>query len=166
MVLAKHQFQIEIPKRGKVCLGCQKPFEKGDSFRSALIENEGWKRADYCVSCWEQLPQIEKVAFWHGVVPEQSDKVSLPKDKGERALLLLKEKSATPDHEREAFLLALYLLRKKLILLRKEVKNKEGEMLYLFEVAETEEPIAIKKVLVQPHEQPIFQQRLDALFSD
>lgn len=116
-----------IPRRSRHCLRCTSSFVQGMEYFSLLKENA---REDFCVSCWQAGEGI----YWKSKVPIQDN----DKRSGhEKALDLLREE---PETEMGG-VVALYLMRNKVITYRGELHE-----LSLYEVLETEEIIAVKKV--------------------
>jgi hypothetical protein len=150
--MVKQPFILEIPKRSRCCHKGQEPFQPGTDYYSTLIEDpDGLLRRDYCPTCWDE--QTRSVALkqaksiWKSQVPAKAVNPLEGLNREEKALALFKEAVAakTPEMEAEAFILALYLARKKQIAFRDELQ-KENEHLYLYEELATEEIICVKKV--------------------
>lgn len=111
-------FQIVIPKRTASCFHCKAAFAEGQEIQSQLMEKkEGWLRQDVCVPCFTPL---ESAIIWkhtmggeEKVLPEHRDHIS-------HTLKLLQELIVSEEvsaHE-EAYLLALYLVRQKVLVHR------------------------------------------------
>ena len=147
-------FQIEIPKRGAVCAHHGEALTPGSEYYSALKagEQEGLlSRKDYCAACWETLQQnkqlLDVISSWKSMVPPKKEGSDLPKQRDERALYLLKEALASSEDRRdEAFVLALYLARRRRLYLRQELKRANQPPASIYEVAETEEMLCVPKV--------------------
>jgi hypothetical protein len=148
-------FQIEIPKRGTVCACDQAPFTQGMELHSILTDavDEGvYIRKDYCMSCWEKIsPQIisEGVrSIWKSKVPAKKGISDLPKQRDARAMYLLKEALLRQgvDDFAEAFILAMYLARKRLIYFRQDLILEDGQKASIYEVAQTEEMLCVRKI--------------------
>lgn len=148
-------FQIEIPKRASHCVKGGEFLNQGDSYYTALIsaQNEyAYERQDYCLTCWEaiDLPNQAIASSWKSVVPFKKDKSELPKRRDDRALYLLKEALSDQEGEgakEEAFVLSLYLARRRLITVRQELM-KGGFPYFLYEVAETEEMLCVPRIFL------------------
>lgn len=146
----RNYFQIEIPKRSNTCSLGQEPLEPGMEYHS-LLQDEGEElvRKDFCSACWGKLEQEATAGIhWKSKVPpgkEDDQKLNLQRD--EMAFHLFREalKSEEESAREEAFVLSLYLARKRMMYLRQEV-NKEGRIMQLYEVAGTEEMILVPKV--------------------
>ena len=125
---------IQIPSRARVCFGCQAPFTQGDNYASRLSKKGD--RCDFCFVCWDKEKE-RGLALWKGQVPKKTA-IEERTDRLERALELLKEAESDP---KEAFLIALFLQRKKWLSLKAEYRDR-----LLYEVVATEEMIEISKV--------------------
>lgn len=163
--------QIEIPKRASHCFKGGELLNQGDSYYSALIlgQNEHvYQRQDYCLTCWKECGQSipAMASSWKSIVPKKKEKSELPKRRDDRALYLLKEALANLEAEgakEEAFVLSLYLARRRLIAVRQELM-KEGKPFSLYEVAETEEMFCIPKISLSELKIEKVQQELSKKF--
>jgi hypothetical protein len=156
-------FHIEIPKRSSCCVKGGESLNPGSDYYSVLIkgDEEGvYQRQDYCVNCWSQAEQVPSGrSVWKSRVPIKKEGSELPKQRDARALYLLKElltNQITPTANAEAFVLALYLARRRLIVLRREVEREGQPPLSIYEVLETEEMVCVPKLsLSQLHVEQI-----------
>ena len=148
-------FQVEIPKRGPICAKGGEPFEPGLDYYSQLLEDDNagsLQRLDYCKQCWEEISRTKggrrAATSWRSSVPAAKGLSDLPKKRDDRALYLLKEalNSQSPDQVPEAFVLSLYLARRRLITLRHEMKSDARGPLSIYEVADTEEMLCVPKL--------------------
>ena len=144
-------FQIEIPKRATSCIKGGELLAQGMEYYSTLVRGDGeedFQRHDYCPACWEKANQTMQSSSWKSVVPFKKDGSELPKRRDERALYLLKEVLRDKENENsalEAFVLSLYLARRRLIFFRQEMKKRDNKTVSIYEVAETEEMLCIPK---------------------
>jgi len=142
-------FPIEIPSRSALCAGCGARFEPCAHYTSVLHEEKEavLSRQDFCTACRAKAEEKRGVTSWKGRVPEKIVEEDPFQSRDEKALALLKE-SATEEEQgerqQEAFILALYLARKRQLALRKELERK-GERIFLYEVVETEEMIPVRQ---------------------
>lgn len=147
----KVPFQIEIPRRSAFCAKGQEQFAAGSEYYSALMEgaNGEWQRQDFCLSCWEGPVCQDYIrnakSFWKSKVPLKQETEALSRNREERALQLLKQALKEGHHE-EAFVLALFLARSRMIVLREQLPQDDGSLLNLYEVTSTEEMLAVKKI--------------------
>lgn len=149
-------FAIEIPKRAACCAKGGEPLLQGADYYSALVKDEAadaYQRQDYCVACWEKAgehgvsPAV--CSSWKSTIPLKKGASELPKRRDERALYLLKQALADQDSPyavEEAFVLALFLARRRLIFLRQEIKREGKFPMSIYEVAETEEMLCVPKI--------------------
>ncbi len=98
------------------------------------------------------------------MVPSRNPKVNDPRERGERALLLLRE-SLTAGEDAEAFVLGLYLQRLRLSAARQEIVR-EGVEFTLYEVLETGEMITVPKVILSHIEVIDVQKRISKRLND
>lgn len=150
----KASFQIEIPKRGDMCAQGKEPLIPGMEIHSVLresLEDQGlYERQDYCNFCWEQLCSQNTIigSIWKSKIPFKNEAPNLPKQRDARAMSLLKEalmRNGKDDHA-EAFILALYLARRRLMYFRQELVLEDGQAASVFEVADTEEMLCVRKI--------------------
>lgn len=148
-------FYVEIPKRSLCCVKGGEPFLPGSQYYSTIMleeKGERYQREDYCMECWKKghpSSDSQMISSWKSIVPIKKELSELPKRRDERALYLLKEILVNPNDSStnsEAFILALFLARRRLIVLRQEV-IREGKLpLCIYEVMETEEMLSIPKI--------------------
>lgn len=114
----KAQFQIVIPKRNLVCVNCKNSFSSGQEIQSQLVESsQGWLRQDACTPCFSPL---ESAVIWKHTIGTEEKVLPENQDHIAHALELLQKligSELIAEHE-EAFLLALYLVRKKVLIHR------------------------------------------------
>lgn len=146
---------IEIPKRSIACTHCQERLTLGMEFHSTLKDSsdEGcYIRQDYCLVCWEKLSsQIDLEVIrstWKSKIPTKKDASDLPKQRDARAMHLLKEALTRQgiDDYAEAFVLTMYLARKRLIYFRQDLLLEDGQKASLYEVAQTEEMLCVRRI--------------------
>lgn len=165
-------FTIEIPKRNSVCARGQETLLPGMEFYSILKESSegGYIREDYCLACWKHISSEIDLnmirSLWKSKVPTKKEVSELPKQRDARAMYLLKDaltRQSVQDYQ-EAFLLAMYLARKRLIYFRQDLILEDGYPASLYEVAETEEMLCVRKVNLSTLEIETLQPILAAKF--
>lgn len=157
-------FQIAIPKRGTVCAKGQETLAPGSDYYSTLVETpEGFQRQDYCLTCWHHHAKKECLehmrTYWKSKVAAKKEVSDLSRNRDDRALELLKQALAHEEHA-EAFVLALYLARRRRIYLRQQHHQEDGKVLNLYEVAATEEMLAVRKLALSQLDIDVIQQKL------
>lgn len=149
----KANFQIKIPKRSSHCAVCGSLLEPGAAFTSLVAEGENeWERKDFHDSCWTGG---EKGGMhWSSKVPEASPQEAPPElTRDEKGLKGLKECLASEgkEFEAQAYVLALYLTRRKQLVLRKHVRRKKGLFL-VYEDAGGEETYVVYQPALSPQQ--------------
>lgn len=134
-----HVLQTDIPRRSNCCQKCNNAFRPNDLYFSMLFKT---CRQDFCQSCWNDFDRSNCLCYWKASVPIRKCSINPPLSKQDRYLSLLK--GAIEHNSDEAYLLALYLVRKKVLLSRKEYLQ-GADIFSLFEIASTEEMLTIKK---------------------
>lgn len=144
---------IEIPKRSAHCFDQKEPLTAGMDYVSVILNDESGEkfiRQDFCLPCWQKkekqgLSSTYK-SFWKGKVPPSKAEKQVPFHP-DQLLEWLRQalQDSTPAGQARAFVLALFLTRKKQLFLRQEVKVQSKPAL-LFEVAETEEMLTVQKI--------------------
>lgn len=171
--MVKSVFQIEIPKRTTICHSCQQPLNPGSEIFSALKEGQiegAYDRQDFCLSCWNKPSAQDSnstvQSLWKSKIPLKKPVSDLPKQRDARALCLLKAalNSSEPDDQAEAFILALYLGRRRLLYFRQDLVLEDGQAACICEIAETEEMLCIRKISLSNLQVEKVQQQLAKKF--
>ncbi len=142
--MSNRLLQLTIPARSGACHGCEERFSEGDPVFSTLIE-EG-RREDRCAKCWDTYKAPDTLlSLWQGVVPSKKvEKAKEMEAQGrDRALALLREYLEAKKLG-QAFLLALYLERRGVLVRCKELRRKVGRV-RLYEVCETGEALYVPR---------------------
>lgn len=148
-------FQIEIPRRSSICSKGNEVLAPGSEYYSVLTEdlNTTYIRQDFCLNCWLESKQGDsqqkKKNYWKAKVADSKKELAdVFGSRDERAMELLKVamQRNEVDDQAEAFVLALYLARRKIICLRKQLHHAELGAINLYEVIATEEMLSIKRM--------------------
>lgn len=130
----KAQFQISIPKRAGFCGSCRAAFQSEQEIQSQLLEQDnGWFRQDSCTECYKPL---NSAVVWKHTIGSREIIEPESRDHIDKALELLQRliDGETQEEFEEAFLLALYLVRKKILVHRVKMglyENLETGDMYL-----------------------------------
>jgi len=126
-----------IQRSNRQCCSCSKQFAEGENYYSALFDtgNE-FERADYCTECWGGSGAENKAfSFWKThVAPREEQKKLFVDDEVllDFFLRLSAEEGEQPEHKvKFRYILALVLLRKKLLRFVDIVREDEQEILLL-----------------------------------
>ncbi|TVL98760.1 MAG: hypothetical protein CV087_20445 [Candidatus Brocadia sp. WS118] len=122
----------EIKKGSNGCLLCNKEFSEEEEYYSALFdENKTFIRKDFCASCWNNGKEGEEFSFWKTKVPKKDKPVQTMINMDVLLDVFMKLEGSHETHERNLrYVLALYLIRKKVFKL-KSLKRQDGEEIIL-----------------------------------
>ncbi len=119
----------EVARSSGRCQRCDAEFKEGQDFYTALRESEeGFERRDFCPTCWEG-DEPAAFCFWKTRVPPKETKQRLLVDDG--VLINFFERLADqtePLRVRFRFVLALILMRKKLLRYERTVREDDREV--------------------------------------
>ena len=123
--------EYDISRTSGQCLTCQKALEPGDEFMAAVREGEeGLLREDHCLECWQKRPDAadgDHLAVWRARVPQPQEKRKLLVDDPLIANFFERlEDAETPAKISYRFVLALVLMRKKILVYEGMRKSPEG----------------------------------------
>lgn len=126
----------DISRPAEQCCSCQKPLEPGQEFVAILHEvDEQLHRADFCPACWQVAPRqgdTDVLGVWRTRVPDPQEKKKLLIDDD----LLVDFFQRLQDAEEPArinfrYVLALVLMRKKLLIYDRMITNEAGQEVWL-----------------------------------
>jgi len=144
-----------IPRRSRVCSKSQKKFEPGDEYLSIISEGEHeglFHRDDILLEYWEQNRDEallkNSCSSWRAKIPAGAEAPKEAEELLERAFELFFEALDKPDPVR-AFILALFLARKKVLIFRQEMFHQDKQT-YVYEVADSEEVICVDVMKLSP----------------
>ncbi len=147
----------KVEKHGQACCRCETEFDEGESFFSALREEEGaFQRRDFCGDCWAGEQPDGYFCFWKSRRPESRERQTV----GPAVLLDLLDQMRAPSSRREKalrFVLALYLSRKKALRLAGEADDADA---LVFEVVGGDEEYRVEPVELEEDEQEKLTRRL------
>jgi hypothetical protein len=106
----------EINKPLGQCYGTERKIESGEEYFAALVETaEGLQRRDFCADYWEsQKPDV--FCYWKTRLPEPGQKKQLfVDDQMLMAFFERLEKETEPEKVNFRFVLALILMRKRIL---------------------------------------------------
>lgn len=128
-------------------------------------EEEKYHRQDFCSVCWGHEAFKQAKSFWKGRVPLQKELLKPPELNKEGLLTWLRELLAEERAEAatEAFVLALFLARRRQVVLRKELER-QGQLFFIYEDPETEELFSVRKVPLTPEQLLAMQASLEQRF--
>jgi hypothetical protein len=110
--------EYNIAKASNVCRVCGKELTAGEEYVAALFdEGPTFRRDDFCRSCWEQAPDAAAFSTWQGRIPsrEQPKKTFVDDEVLVDFFQRLADQAEGPKVNFR-FVLALMLMRKKLLI--------------------------------------------------
>jgi len=113
---------FKVNRCTRQCHKLQRPLREGEWYYSVVLPGEDeMERRDYAAEAWEGPPE-EAIGWWKNRIPPAGEKklVLAPK---EVLIDLLRQMSAFPEQAKSRYLLALMLLRKRLIRLATETES-------------------------------------------
>ncbi|HHT9106255.1 MAG TPA: hypothetical protein ACFYD7_10320 [Candidatus Wujingus californicus] len=124
----------KINKSAKGCVVCEKDFCEEEEYFSALFdENNIFTRKDFCLACWRNNTEGGHFSFWKTKKPK-SDKPAR-KFINISVLLDMFGRLEGKDESRQKnlrYVLALYLIRKKIFKLRSLSKQNGEEVIIIY----------------------------------
>jgi hypothetical protein len=147
-------FNTSLPKRAKTCFLKNEELLPGMGYFSLLVDNDSdiYERQDYCVDCWNEtfknsLDKMLSKRHWKSKVPLKAKK-EIPLNRDAQILTLLKELLVEQNsrNSEEIYVLTLFLARKRVMSLRKEIIQDDNSIVQLYEILDTEEMLMIKKI--------------------
>ena len=125
----------DIAKATLACAECEKEFVEEEDVFSALYDAPaGFSRKDYCVACWPKQNGSLAFSFWRTQIPARDAPVRRFVD-DENVLDLFRrlEGHAEPRKRDFRYVLALLLMRKKVLRFKEFHRDNAGDMLVLCE---------------------------------
>lgn len=137
----------DIKPRGTACHACSQAFTDRQPYHSKLVfATEGYVRADFCSSCWQQKTAAGETSFssWQGLyrVPPPEPEPAVRKETAESLLRRLMEEE-DESQRNIIYILAVMLERNKTLVERDVKTNDNGVLLRLYEHRKTGETFLI-----------------------
>lgn len=111
-----------------VCFATQRPLAEGQEFYAVLFEiPEGFDRRDYSLDAWNGPPQ-GYFCFWKSRIPKKEEKKKLLVDNDVLINLFIRlEDAQEPVKKHFRFVLALILMRKRLLKYERTIQEDDQE---------------------------------------
>ncbi len=131
----------KINKGSKGCILCNKEFYEEEEYYSALFDgNNIFIRKDYCTSCWCKDKGDELFSFWKTRLPKKDKPVQkFVNNEVFLDMFARLEGKNEPSQRNLRYVLALYLIRKKIFKLKSFTRENEEELITLFYPRENKE---------------------------
>lgn len=124
----------EIKRRSNGCILCNKAFSEEEEYYSALFDESNiFIRKDFCIACWDKGKDEGLFSFWKTKVPKK-DKSTQPVINMDVLLdvFMRLEGNGETNQKNLRYVLALYLIRKKVFKLKSLKKQDKEEKLVLY----------------------------------
>lgn len=123
----------KINKGSKGCISCNKEFCEEEDYYSALFdENNVFTRKDFCIVCWDAGKQEGLFSFWKTKVPKKGKPVQkFVNNEVLFDMFVRLEGREEPNQRNLRYVLALYLIRKKIFKLKSFARENGEEFLTL-----------------------------------
>ena len=109
---------FDVRKTNRRCSATERELKPGETFYSVLLEDpQGMRRVDFCEEAWSGPPE-DCVGWWKTSIPEiKSDRVYWAPVNIRLAYFeqLLSGDSPTPENQNTAYVLALLLVRQRIL---------------------------------------------------
>lgn len=156
----------KIRKQVGVCSGCGKSFQDGEAHFSVLhLSGEEVRREDWCLGCWTAREVPAEDIFWktrHFLSPQRRRAIDF--DALREVFLQLCERRQ-PGQEALHYLVALLLVRKKVLKPREVRRLPRGEVLVVA-FPRSQEKFEIPVPELPPDRLDSLKQELKALFGE
>ncbi len=123
----------KINKGSKSCIACNKEFCEEEEYYSSLYdENSAFVRKDYCTSCWNGNAKETSFSFWKTKLTKRDKPVQKFINVALLLDMFIKLEGKNETHQRNLrYVLALYLIRKKIFKLKSWKKQENEEFIIL-----------------------------------
>ncbi len=132
----------KVNKSQRVCAASGKIFEPGEVFFSALKEeDEGFTRYDYSPQVWDEIDKTAFFSYWKTHLEEKNNdrKNRLKIDTEAFYTFFCSLQHKENNNRLFTYLLALILIRKRLLRLDEIEKSPDGESLIIYDTREKTE---------------------------
>ncbi|GJQ60606.1 MAG: hypothetical protein D8M57_13735 [Candidatus Scalindua sp. AMX11] len=140
-----------VNKGAKNCSCCQKLFEEEEEYFSALYDNAvAYTRKDLCLNCWDMKHDGDLFSYWKTKVQKKSEPVrQYANIEVFYDLFVRSESEDNASNKNFRYVLALYLMRKKVLTLKAINRENGDEFLVLQNSKEEKETRVLNPKLNQ-----------------
>lgn len=123
----------EVKRCTRRCLASDRELGEGEEFYSALVaQGADVERQDFSLEGWTEPPE-GTIAWWKSRMPFKDNKQVMAPN--EVLLELFKQRLAQEDKQDEAYVLALLMIRRRIVRLEQTKKNEEGHEIFVLSCA-------------------------------
>ena len=147
-------------KRGEFkCDKCSREFGEDEEHFSALYdENRQFVRRDFCLQCWNNREEGEMFSFWKTRVPAQEEERKIVDDEIVMNFFQRLRGETDPMKVNFRYVLALLLMRKKVLKLEDIRYDDKGEALVLKQKGEDGEVVVYNPQLTEEQIEQVTEQ--------
>ncbi|KPK83896.1 MAG: hypothetical protein AMJ81_07080 [Phycisphaerae bacterium SM23_33] len=162
--------EYDISGASKACRGCGKPFQDGQEFMAVLLDKGSeFQREDFCTDCWpaRQDQAGEAFSVWHGRVPMPEE----PRRKFVADEVLVDFFERLDGQEEPAkvsfrFVLALMLMRKKMLLYDRAGTDDAGREVWTMHFKSGPAPVSVVRPQLDEQQMAEVSAQLGAIFEE
>lgn len=123
----------EIKRSSNGCLLCNKGFAEDEEYYSALFDdNNTFIRKDFCIPCWNNGKENAPFSFWKTKMPKKDKPIQTFVNTNILLDMFMKLEGNIESHQRNLrYVLALYLIRKKVFRIKSFKRQNEEEIITL-----------------------------------
>jgi len=147
----------DIRKGDKHCERCQKEFREEEEYFAGLYdENRQFVRRDFCLTCWEAVEKPSLYSFWRTRVPKKEEKAKLLVDDDIILNFFFRLENEQDQLKKNfRYVLALLLMRKKILKFKDVRRGEGGEALVLRQPKEGREFVVYNPQLTEEQIQKV-----------
>ncbi|MEC7564077.1 MAG: hypothetical protein VX738_00200 [Planctomycetota bacterium] len=149
-----YMLDFQVQKSTRKCHKTDRKFVAGESFYSVLIpQGADVIRQDYCQDAWEGAPQ-DVIGWWKSTMPDH-DNQKLNLAPNEVMLHYFEQLRRNPQSQDLAYVLALLMVRKRLMRLEGTEQDHQGQELMILSDPknETEYKVAVRQPSIEKIEE-------------
>ena len=161
--------EYDIAKAAERCCECEREMAPAEEFMAALVDaGEAFRRDDYCLPCWEargESDDAEPFSVWRCRTPEPAKpQRQLVGNEALMAMFEKLEKSDEPAKLNFRFVLALMLMRKKLLMYDGSAIGEDGREVWTMHWKNRDDHLAVVNPQLDDEKIAQAAEQLGALF--
>jgi hypothetical protein len=159
----------KVERGTRRCAVSERPFEPGETYYSALLEDEeGFRRQDFCAAAWQEQDPAAFFSFWKTRLPEEGEEERpqrrfIDTDVIYTFFTRLRD-AASEEKQTFRYLLALILIRKRYLRLEEFTRGADGREYLVVHDRRAEETLHILNPEATREALAAAQQELSCIF--
>jgi len=156
--------EYDIQRCSRRCAATGRELAPGEPYYSVLVEQGGTlQRVDYSVEAWTGPPETA-IGCWRGCLPA-SDRDRPQPPPNERLLQIFEELQDEPRRADFRYLLALLLVRRRLLRLEEQRRDTEGREILVLYCPRRDATYHVPTVSLEPSRAEVLQAELGRLLA-